>query len=86
MRFSTLSSALLLPLLTTARLTGFALPGVVAPGSTFDITLITEDYIQSVEDVAMAFGFAPAADAHNGSLGTTLLPEKSLGPGMFFSS
>ncbi len=67
----------LFPLLpsTLARISGFALPRTIAPGASFPITIITENYIQSVADVAMAFGIASASAAENGTLGRMLESE-----------
>jgi len=68
---------------TLARISGFALPRTIAPGATFPITIITENYIQSVADVAMAFGIAAKASAENGTLGGRMLESEVLGPGMW---
>ena len=53
---------------TTARIVGLAAPSKLAPGSDFQITLITEDYVQSVFDVSAAFGLSPIV--FPGTLGT----------------
>ncbi|MCJ1456729.1 hypothetical protein MMC28_007093 [Mycoblastus sanguinarius] len=66
--------------LASARIAGFAVPSTIASSSNFPITIITEDYSQSVQDIAMAFGLAPSASANNESLGTTLLSSRYLGP------
>ncbi len=76
----TLSTAL-----TSASISGIAVPSTIAPGSNFRVTIITEDFTQSVQDVAIAFGLAPNAAIANSSLGT-LLSSKYLGPGKLFSS
>ncbi|KAK4950799.1 hypothetical protein LTR10_010792 [Elasticomyces elasticus] len=41
----------------SARIAGIAAPSSVVAGSEFTITIITENYIQSVLDVSAAFGF-----------------------------
>ena len=69
--------------LTSARIGGIAVPSTIAPGSSFRVTILTEDYIQSVQDVAIAFGLAPNANIANSSLGA-LLDSKYLGPGKLY--
>jgi len=59
-----LSKTTLLTLLTTtsltaARLTGIAAPSTLAPSQPFTLTLLTENYIQSVADISVVWGFAP---------------------------
>jgi hypothetical protein len=86
MRLSTLlisaSSALLSIPSTTARITGFYAPATVVPGDTLPILLRAENYIQSVQDVAVAFGITPAEEHHPGTLGT-FMGETSIGPGEY---
>lgn len=43
--------------LASARIIGIAAPSTLAPNSTFVLTLLTENYIQSVADIAVAWGF-----------------------------
>jgi hypothetical protein len=81
MRFSTLTTALTSLSLASARLTGIAAPSVLAPNSTFTLTLLSEGYIQSVADISVAWGFS-LAPGYPGSLGSFtnsayLGPEKS---------
>lgn len=64
----------------SAIITGFAVPTTIAAGSDFEVIIETADYIQSVQDVAISFGVAAAGQEHSGSLGTTLLASKFLGP------
>ena len=71
--------------LTSARIYGIAVPSTIAPGSNFRVTILTQNYIQSVQDVAIAFGLAPNDQIANSSLGT-LLNSKYLGPGKLFSN
>jgi hypothetical protein len=84
MRLSTLlvsaSTALLSIPSTTARITGFYAPATVVPGETLPILIRAENYIQSVQDVAVAFGITPVEDYYPGTLGT-FMGETSIGPG-----
>ena len=68
--------------LTSALITGIEIPGIVAPNTTVCIKIITANYIQTIADIAMAFGlsFQPAVPA-NQSVGTYLLGSTYLGPG-----
>ncbi|KAF2119530.1 hypothetical protein BDV96DRAFT_642549 [Lophiotrema nucula] len=68
MRFSTLTITLATATLTAARIIGIAAPATLGVNSTFPLTLITEDYIQAVYDVSVAWGFS-AAPGHLYSLG-----------------
>lgn len=63
-----------------ARIVGIAVPETIAPGSTVQATVLTENYIQSVYDVAIVFGYANG-DGFPESLGT-VLSSSYLGPGM----
>lgn len=76
-----LASTLALVSLTTARITGFSAPSTVAPGAPIEIKIRAENYVQPVQDVAMAFGITPVESHHPRSLGT-FMGEKALGPGM----
>jgi hypothetical protein len=68
MRTSTLTTALTTASLASARLIGISAPSSVAPNSTFQLTLLSEGYIQSVADVAVAWGF-DLLPGYPGSLG-----------------
>lgn len=57
MRFSTLATTLSASSLASARIVGLAAPSTVTPNTPFTITLLTENYIQSVADIAVAWGF-----------------------------
>ena len=73
--------ALLAPLVS-GIITGIAVPSTIAWNSTIPVTIITADYIQSVQDVAIAFGLTPA-ESHvlaNESVGSILLNSLYLGP------
>jgi hypothetical protein len=81
MRFATLATALTSATLASSRLIGIAAPSTLAPNSTFTLTLLSEGYIQSVADVAVAWGFS-LAPGYPGTLGAFtdsayLGPEKS---------
>lgn len=82
MRFFTFATAALSSSLTTARIIGIAAPSTIAPNGTFALTLLTENYIQSVADIAVAYGFSLPSTAFPTTLGqytgsAYLGPEKS---------
>jgi len=70
----------------SARLSSFLLspssrapaPATIAPGEPFNVSLITQGYIQTVYDVAVAFGIAPGR-GYPDSLGVAIASEY-LGP------
>lgn len=70
MQFSTLALASLLSV-ASARISGIAVPKTIRAGYGFNAIILTEGYIQSVNDVAIAFGVAPGT-GYPGSLGTTI--------------
>ncbi|PMD28710.1 hypothetical protein NA56DRAFT_21508 [Hyaloscypha hepaticicola] len=81
MRFSSTSSALFLSTLlssSSAIITGVTTSSSVYAYNPFTVTLTTADYIQSVYDVAVAFGVAPGAGSP-GSLGN-VMSSAFLGP------
>jgi hypothetical protein len=57
MRLSNLAATFASTALASARIIGIAAPSTLAPNSTFTLTLLTENYIQSVADIAVAYGF-----------------------------
>ena len=72
MRFQTiLAAGASLLTLSSARIVGVAVPETIKPGDTFNAIIEVEDYIQSVYDVAIAFGIAPGS-GYPGSLGTPI--------------
>jgi hypothetical protein len=81
MRTATIVASALSVLATTAsaRIYGIAAPKTVAVGSTVKVEILAEDYIQSIEDVAIAFGLEHGTTPVPQSLGT-LLSSKYLGP------
>jgi hypothetical protein len=68
MRFSTLAAAFTSATLASARLVNITAPSIIAPNSTFTLTLLSQGYIQSVADVAVIWGF-DIAPGYPGSLG-----------------
>lgn len=62
----------------TARIVGLAAPATIAPNSNITLTLITENYIQSVKDLSTAFALSPQSTS--GFLGTQYLGSFYLGP------
>lgn len=65
----------------SARIAGIAVPDTIQLGGGFNAIIETEDYIQSVYDVAIVFGVSPGA-GYPGSLGNVfdsfyLGPEES---------
>lgn len=65
----------------SARIIGINVPTQLVPGQTFNATILTENYIQSIKDVAIAFGIAPTMYAMDGTLGTAVLGQMVLGDG-----
>ncbi|EGR48812.1 hypothetical protein MKX07_000006 [Trichoderma sp. CBMAI-0711] len=64
----------------SARIAGIAVPETVAPGSTIKGLILTENYIQTVYDVAVAWGFAHG-EGYPQSLGQ-VLDSSYLGPNL----
>lgn len=60
MRFTSLATALTTLSAASARIVGIAAPAVLAPNSTFNLTLLTENYIQAVADISVSWGYAKA--------------------------
>ncbi|KAK2596167.1 hypothetical protein QQS21_006444 [Conoideocrella luteorostrata] len=54
--FSLVAGALLS--VTQARITGIAVPDTIKPGDTIDAVIHSSNYIQTVYDVAIAFGYS----------------------------
>jgi len=81
MRLSTITIALsTFSSLATAIIYGIQAPSSIIAGSPFTITLLTEDYIQSVYDVAVAFGIQPIPLYCPGCLGLFVFASEYLGP------
>lgn len=81
MRFNTLATSLAAASAASARIIGIAAPSVLCPNETFTLTLLTENYIQSVADISVAWGYslAPGYPTTLGSFvqSAYLGPEKS---------
>lgn len=81
MRFTSFATALTTLSAASARIIGIEAPSVLAPNSTFNLTLLTENYIQSVADISVAWGYslAPGYPATLGSFvqSSYLGPNKS---------
>ncbi|KAL6890951.1 hypothetical protein GGI43DRAFT_387402 [Trichoderma evansii] len=67
------SIAAIVPFLAGANaiISGIAVPETIQPGSAFELTIETQNYIQAVSDVAIAVGYA-AGDGFPQSLGEVL--------------
>ena len=61
------------------RIIGIQVPKTIKPGEDFEAIIISENYIQSVYDVAIAFGYSPGK-GFPGSLGQ-VADSFYLGPG-----
>ncbi|EFY89892.1 hypothetical protein MAC_04101 [Metarhizium acridum CQMa 102] len=81
MRASIAVAASLLAL-AHARITGISVPETIKPGDTINATIISENYIQAVYDVAIAFGYAPGHGTPE-SLGL-VAGSMYLGPGTVY--
>ena len=60
MRFTSFATALVTLSAASARIIGIEVPSTLAPNSTFNLTLLTQNYIQSVADISVAWGYALA--------------------------
>lgn len=78
--FTLVAPALTFLTSTSARITGFSAPATVVPGAPISILIRAENYIQPVQDIAIAFGITPAAEHHPRSLGG-FMGEQSIGIG-----
>lgn len=67
------SIAAIIPFLASANaiISGIAVPETIKPGSSFQVTIETADYIQAVSDIAIAFGYQ-TGDGYPDCLGTVL--------------
>lgn len=67
------SIAAIIPFLASANaiISGIAVPETIKPGSPFQLTIETANYIQAVSDVAIAIGYQPG-DGYPDCLGTAL--------------
>jgi hypothetical protein len=78
MRFTGLATTLTTLSAASARIIGIEAPSTLAPNSTFNLTLLTENYIQSVADISVAWGYA-LAPGYPLSLGA-FIQSSYLGP------
>jgi hypothetical protein len=58
MRTTTILSALTAATLSSARLIGVSAPSTIAPSKPYTLTLLTENYIQTVADISVAWGYS----------------------------
>ncbi len=70
MRFQTLATALTTATLASARIAGIAAPTTIAPNTPFTLTILTENYIQTVADIALSWGYMPAGQAYSYTIGS----------------
>ncbi|OLN86171.1 hypothetical protein CCHL11_04114 [Colletotrichum chlorophyti] len=77
---ASLSVAASLFALANARIYGIAFPETVKAGDNVTAIVETENYIQTVQDIAIAFGIAPEASAYPQTLGQNFLGSFYLGP------
>ncbi|CAM1510380.1 Fc.00g007150.m01.CDS01 [Cosmosporella sp. VM-42] len=70
MRF-TLAAIPALLAVAQARINGIAVPETIKPGDKFEAIILSSNYIQSVYDVAIAFGYA-RGEGFPGSLGSVV--------------
>ncbi|KAI5362809.1 hypothetical protein Slin15195_G101900 [Septoria linicola] len=77
--WTTILPALALAGAASARIVGLAAPKTIVANETFTVTLITENYIQSVKDLVAAFALTPRVDL-DGFIGTEYLGSYYLGP------
>lgn len=81
MRLASLAAALASLTTSSARIIGIQAPSTLAPNTTFTLTLLTENYIQAVSDISVAWGYslAPGYPASLGSFtqSSYLGPDKS---------
>jgi hypothetical protein len=78
MRFSTITTTLASAALASARINGIQAPATLEPNKPFELTILTENYIQSVADISVAWGFS-LAPGYPGTLGSFISSEY-LGP------
>ncbi|KAK8188025.1 hypothetical protein IWZ00DRAFT_442126 [Phyllosticta capitalensis] len=64
----------------SGRITGITLPTKIGVNEVFNITVKSENYIQSIADIAFAFGIIEPQYATPGTLGMYLVSESFLGP------
>ncbi|KAF5590205.1 secreted NIS1 [Fusarium pseudocircinatum] len=68
MRFSIAAASTALLALAEARITGIKVPKEIALGEPFEAIIVRENYIQSVFDSSIVFGYAPESQ-YPGTIG-----------------
>ncbi|EGU80460.1 hypothetical protein FOQG_06093 [Fusarium oxysporum f. sp. raphani 54005] len=68
MRFSIAAASAALLALAEARITGIKVPKEIAVGEPFEAIIVRENYIQSVFDSSIVFGYAPESQ-YPGTIG-----------------
>ncbi|KAF4337361.1 secreted NIS1 [Fusarium beomiforme] len=68
MRFSIAAASAALLALAEARITGIKVPKEIAVGEPFETIIVRENYIQSVFDSSIVFGYAPVSQ-YPGTIG-----------------
>ncbi|KAM0079107.1 hypothetical protein ACKRZS_008976 [Fusarium odoratissimum] len=68
MRFSIAAASTALLALAEARITGIKVPKEIAVGEPFEAIIVRENYIQSVFDSSIVFGYAPESQ-YPGTIG-----------------
>jgi hypothetical protein len=68
MRFSVAAASTALVALAEARITGIKVPKEIKLGEAFETIIVRENYIQSVYESSIVFGYA-AEDAYPGTIG-----------------
>lgn len=81
MRFSITAASTALLALAEARITGIKVPKEIAVGEHFEAIIVRENYIQSVFDSSIVFGYAPESQ-YPGTIGQ-VADSFALGKGMF---
>lgn len=81
MRFSIAAASTALLALAEARITGIKVPKEIAVGEPFEAIIVRENYIQSVFDSSIVFGYAPESQ-YPGTIGQ-VADSFALGKGMF---
>ncbi|KAF1931099.1 uncharacterized protein M421DRAFT_417746 [Didymella exigua CBS 183.55] len=78
MRFTSFATALTTLSVASARIYGIEVPSTLAPNSTFNLTIITGNYVQSVADISVAWGYS-LAPGYPETLGS-FIQSSYLGP------
>ncbi|KAK7408104.1 hypothetical protein QQX98_009759 [Neonectria punicea] len=71
MRFSIAAAAAVLLGTAQAHINGISVPSTIKPGDTFNVIILSSNWIQSSYDAAIVFGYA-SGNGYPGSLGTVV--------------